>query len=79
MIGTEKLELIIELALWSGCLENERPLSLLIIAKPDLVTQPRFGQKATTGKAKPGKLRGNNHEFLGFLGELRHVSKRRSM
>ena len=35
MIGTEKLELIIELALWSGCLENERPLSLLIIAKPE--------------------------------------------
>ena len=35
MIGTEKLELIIELALWSGCLENERPLSLLIVAKPE--------------------------------------------
>ena len=35
MIGTEKLELIIELALWSGCLQKERPLSLLIIAKPE--------------------------------------------
>lgn len=35
MIGTEKLELIIELTLWSGCLENERPLSLLIVAKPE--------------------------------------------
>lgn len=35
MIGTEKLELIVELTLWSGCLQNERPLSLLIIAKPE--------------------------------------------
>jgi len=35
MIGTEILELIIELVIWSGCLLNERPLSLLIIAKPE--------------------------------------------
>ena len=35
MIGTEKLELAIELALWSGGLKNENPLSLLIIAIPE--------------------------------------------
>jgi hypothetical protein len=35
VIGTEKLELMIELVLWSGCLRNERPLSLLIIARPE--------------------------------------------
>jgi len=35
MIGTAILELLIELVLWSGCIENERPLSLLIIAKPE--------------------------------------------
>jgi hypothetical protein len=35
MVGTERLELVIELVLWSGCLKNERPLSLLIIARPE--------------------------------------------